>query len=377
MTPLEGKIRQLIRLNGPISVSDYFALCVADPDHGYYRTSEPFGPAGDFTTAPEISQLFGEMLGLCLLLAWQARDRPPNIRLVELGPGRGTLMADVQRVIRTLEPDLAAAASAHLVETSDRLRTIQRETLADAPIPCHWHADLDAVDAGFTLLFSNELFDALPIRQFVRTDRGWRERTVTVAADDRLQFQAGPAAIEMPGWAAGATDGAIAEIAPAREALMARMASRLLVQGGIALTIDYGHAESAPGDTLQAVQNHQFADVLAKPGECDLTSHVDFAALAAAARSEGATVWPLQNQGPFLLSLGLLERAGALGAGKSSEAQAAISRSVDRLAGEGKEQMGSLFKVLCISADAVPFAPFAGPAAAMPGRSPQAGASGD
>ncbi|MEM9107355.1 MAG: SAM-dependent methyltransferase, partial [Pseudomonadota bacterium] len=178
MTPLEEKIRQLIRHNGPISIAEYFSLCVGDPEHGYYSTREPFGPAGDFTTAPEISQLFGELVGLSLLLAWQAKDRPQEVRLVEIGPGRGTLMADVQRVIQALAPELVAASSAHLVETSHHLRTVQQQTLKDAPIDCSWHADLDTVDDGFSLLYSNELFYALPIRQFVKTEQGLRERTV-------------------------------------------------------------------------------------------------------------------------------------------------------------------------------------------------------
>lgn len=377
MTPLEEKIHQLIRHNGPISIADYFTLCVGDPDHGYYSTRDPFGAKGDFTTAPEISQLFGELVGLCLLLAWQARGRPQTVRLVEIGPGRGTLMADVQRVIQALAPDLAAVASAHLVETSEHLRSLQQKTLESAPIDCHWHTDLDSVSDGFTLLYSNELFDALPIRQFVKTDRGWRERTVSLGPGDSLQFQAGPAAIDVPDWATDAANGAIAEIAPAREALMARMADRLLAQGGVALTIDYGHDKSAPGDTLQAVRDHQYADVLSDPGQCDLTSHVDFAALASVASSQGAHVWPVQNQGAFLLSLGLLERAGILGSGKSTEIQETISQSVERLAGSGDHEMGSLFKVLCISDDATPTTPFGEPAADGTGELPPTRESGD
>jgi SAM-dependent MidA family methyltransferase len=358
VTPLEDKIRKLIRHNGPISIADYFALCIGDPQHGYYSKRDPLGTAGDFTTAPEISQLFGEMVGLCLVLAWQARKKPGNVHLIELGPGRGTLMADVQRVIHTLAPDLAAAATAHLVETSAYLQTIQGETLKNAPIPTLWHTDFDQVDSGFTLLFSNELFDALPVRQFVKTDRGWRERTVALDTDGALEFQAGPATIDAPGWAGDAANGEIIEMAPAREALMSRLAERLVRQGGLALTIDYGHGHSAPGDTLQAVRNHLYADVLSNPGDCDLTSHVDFEALAAAARAEGAHVWPLLDQGRFLLSLGLVERAGALGSAKSAATQEAIRQAVERLAATGDGQMGSLFKVLCISGDDLPCPPF-------------------
>ncbi|MCP4314616.1 MAG: class I SAM-dependent methyltransferase [Hyphomicrobiales bacterium] len=343
-----------------MSVADYFSVCLGDLDLGYYRTRDPFGAAGDFTTAPEISQLFGEIIGICLLLAWQAHDRQGNVRLVEIGPGRGTLMADVQRVIQNLEPDLAAAASAHLVETSEHLAEAQKKTLKNSAITNHWHTNLDEIASGFTLLFNNELFDAIPIRQFICTDQGWRERTIVLGAGGNLEFQAGPAAITTPPWATDTPIGEIAEIAPAREALMARMSARLLREGGIALAIDYGHVRSATGDTLQAVSRHEYVDVLANPGECDLTSHVDFEALGNAARSEGAHVWPVMTQGDFLLSLGLLERAGALGADKSSGTQHKIRQSVERLAGTGSSEMGNLFKVLCVAGSATPITPFSG-----------------
>lgn len=358
MTPLGEKIRRLIRHDGPMSVADYFSICLADPDHGYYRTHEPFGAAGDFTTAPEISQLFGEMIGICLLLAWRAHDRPGSVRLVEIGPGRGTLMADVQRVIQSLEPDLVTAASGHLVETSERLAGVQKKTLENSSITNHWHTNIDEIANGFTLVFSNELFDAIPIRQFTRTDTGWRERTIVMGAAGNLEFQAGPAAINAPAWATDAAIGEIAEIAPAREALMAQLSARLVREGGIALTMDYGHVRSATGDTLQAISKHEYVDVLANPGESDLTSHVDFEALGNAARSEGAHVWPILTQGDFLRSLGLLERAGALGADKSSDTRHKIRQAVERLAGTGHSQMGNLFKVLCVAGGATPIMPF-------------------
>ncbi|MEM6462412.1 MAG: class I SAM-dependent methyltransferase [Pseudomonadota bacterium] len=358
MTPLEKKIRRLIDRNGPISVNEYMAICLYDPDHGYYTHQEPFGVSGDFTTAPEISQLFGEMIGVWLVLAWQAYSRPEAVRLVEIGPGRGTLMADVQRVIGELAPDLLAAANAHLVETSPRLRAIQQKTLKTASAPIHWHKDLDEIENGFTLLFSNELFDAIPIRQFVYTDHGWRERTIIVGNAGKLAFQAGPAALDPPAWAQDASLGQIIEIAPAREALMSRIGARLVREGGSALAIDYGHDISKPGETLQAVRRHRYADVLSTPGECDLTSHVDFEALANAARLEGAHVWPVISQGQFLISLGLLERAGALGAQKTAVVQNEIRHAANRLAGTGSGQMGNLFRVLCLGSDATPVPPF-------------------
>lgn len=360
MTPLEARIRTLIGQNGPMSVADYFSICLADPQHGYYRARDPFGAAGDFTTAPEISQLFGEMIGIFLLLAWKAHGRPGNVRLIEIGPGRGTLMADVQRTIHGLSPPMAESASAHLVETSERLSDIQKKTLENAPITSSWHTDLDRIDSGFTLLFNNELFDAIAIRQFVRTEKDWRERVVGLDESGNLQLQAGPATIETPSWAADAKVGEIVEIAASREALMARIATRLVREGGLALSIDYGHEKSSAGDTLQAVSQHNYVDVLSDPGACDLTSHVDFEALAGAASATGAHIWPLLTQSDFLLSLGLLERAGALGADKPPETQNAIRQSVERLAAIGEGQMGSLFKVLCVAGDSTPLTPFAG-----------------
>ncbi len=349
-TPLGRKIIDLIGLNGPISVADYFALCLGDPDHGYYRTQEPFGPGGDFTTAPEISQLFGELIGIFLILAWQADDRPGTVQVVEIGPGRGTLMADLQRVMAGLQPDLAAAATFHLVETSPRLRDRQQKTLADGGRQNRWHEDLETVPAGYTLLVANELLDAIPMRQFVMGPDGFRERVVTVTPDRTLAFASGIATIgaeRIPG-GENAPDGTVFETAPARNAIVERIADRVTTGGGAALLIDYGHLQSAFGDTLQAVRNHRYEDVLQSPGKADLTSHVDFAAAGEAARGCGAHVPPPLTQGAFLLELGLLQRAGALGADKSPQARRAIQQSVDRLAGSGENQMGSLFKVLCI-----------------------------
>lgn len=359
-TPLARKLARLIATTGPISVADYFSSCLSDPEYGYYRTRDPFGTAGDFTTAPEISQLFGEMIGIFLVLCWRAHGKPDTVRLIEIGPGRGTLMADVQRTISGVAPDLISKASGHLVETSPRLRDVQGRTLSDAPLKNDWHGDIDAVPEGFSLLFCNELFDAIPIRQFIRTSNGLRERVVALDQAANLIFEAGTASLAPGDAPPAAKAGDIVEIAPAREALMSRVAARLATGGGCALAIDYGHGEAGIGDTLQAVRDHRHVGVLEAPGESDLTSHVDFSALArAAAAADGVQVWPLLTQSRFLLGLGLLERAGALGAGKTPQSQREIGEAVNRLAGDGEGQMGNLFKVLGLSSPAIAVAPFA------------------
>jgi len=362
-TPLGRKIIDLIRVNGPISVSEYFALCLGDPEFGYYRTREPFGASGDFVTAPEISQLFGEMVGIFMILAWQAHGRPQTLQVVEIGPGRGSLMADLQRVIIELRPELAATANFHLVETSARLQASQQKTLAPGGLSNHWHETLQSVPPGQTLLVANELFDAIPIRQFVKDPDGFHERVIAVDEAEQLVFASGLATIDRELLPVGTeiADGTIFETAPARNALMEQIADRLVEEAGVGLIIDYGHGQTAYGDTLQAVRNHRYEDVLASPGEADLTSHVDFAALGRAAKARGAHVAGPLTQGQFLLDLGLLERAGALGAGKSLQVQQTIQQSVDRLAGGGENQMGNLFKALCILGSEKVILPFERP----------------
>lgn len=360
-TPLAQKIKALIRTSGPISVTDYFSLCLADPEHGYYRTREPFGVDGDFVTAPEISQLFGEMLGVFMVHAWQAQGAPDGTRFVEVGPGRGTMMADMMRVVARLAPNLFDSATFHLVETSPRLRAIQRETLGQRAARTDWHESFDEVPEGFTLLAANELFDAIPIRQFIRTQTGFRERMVGLDADGELTFAAGVAGIDpdlLPDSGKSQPNGAIFEIAPAREAVMAAICERLRLGGGTALVIDYGHIATGFGDTLQAVLGHAFDPPLAHPGEADLTSHVDFERLALVARDSGLRVHGPLHQGDFLMGLGLGDRASALGRGRGEELQRQIIADVERLAGAGAGNMGDLFKVLAVSGSDAPLAPF-------------------
>ncbi|MDG3576090.1 class I SAM-dependent methyltransferase [Rhizobium sp. YJ-22] len=351
-TQLGDTIKALIRAHGPISVTDYFALCLAHPEHGYYRSRQPFGQGGDFITAPEISQLFGEMIGVFMVHAWQRHGTPGDIRLVEIGPGRGTMMADMLRVVARLAPDLYAGMSVHMVETSPKLRDLQRQTLAAHIGKIDWHDSFDEVPRGFILLAANELFDAIPFRQFVKTPTGFRERMVSLDADDELTFSLGVAGIDpalLPAAPAGLPDGTIFEIAPAREAVMGTICARLQEIGGSAVIIDYGYTVTAYGDTLQAVRHHEFDPPLAHPGEADLTSHVDFDRLSRTAAASGVDVNGLMHQGDFLRGLGIVERAQALGRDKDPATQNEIRLAVERLAGEGAGKMGELFKVLLLS----------------------------
>ncbi|ODT16075.1 MAG: methyltransferase [Kaistia sp. SCN 65-12] len=346
MTPLGEKLIRQIEAFGPITVADYMAACLGDPEHGYYMTREPFGAAGDFITEPEISQMFGELIGLWAVECWQRMGRPDRFALVEIGPGRGTLISDALRAAR-IAPSFVEAAEIVLVETSARLRAIQRATLPDHAVT--WLDRVDDLPEIPAILVANEFFDALPVRQFFRTDEGWAERMVGVEMDG-LVFGLRPGAI-VDGLAIEAPTGAIVEVAAISAAIMSRLAAHLQRFGGAMLAIDYGHTESGYGDTLQ-----EFDNPLAHPGEADLTVHVDFAALATVATAQGARTSRIWTQGDFLLALGLLERAGRLGAGKDAATQDAIRAAVERLA--GPDAMGTLFKVLCVTGGDLTVPPF-------------------
>ncbi|MGN6467119.1 MAG: class I SAM-dependent methyltransferase [Rhizobiaceae bacterium] len=350
MTPLAERIAGLIEASGPIGVAEYMALCLFDPAYGYYTTREPFGVGGDFTTAPEISQMFGELVAIWAYEAWQAAAAPSPVTIAEIGPGRGTLMKDMLRTLRRLDPALVRDADFALVETSPRLAEIQKRTLDGMGARIAWPSDVEALPSCPLILVGNELFDALPVRQYVKTPSGWRERVVGLDGGGRLAFMAGPGAPDeswLPPGAADALEGSVVELAPARTALMERIARRISGDGGAALFIDYGYLEPGIGDTLQAVRRHEYDDVLAHPGQADLTAHVDFAALASVARSCGLKA-DLTTQGDFLLRRGLLERAGALGANDDEALRERLRGEVERLA--GPDGMGDLFKVLEIPA---------------------------
>ena len=351
LTPLGEKLVRRIEHFGPITIADYMAACLGDPEFGYYQTREPFGTAGDFITAPEVSQMFGELIGLWAVATWQRMGSPARFVLAEIGPGRGTLMADALRAAR-IAPAFEQAASIVLVETSPRLREIQKATLASHAVD--WTDTVDTLPDGPAIVIANELFDALPIRQFLRTRDGWAERMVG-ASDGQLVFGLRPDA-QFDGADPTAPEGSLVETAAISATIMANLADRLRRFGGAFLAIDYGHAESGFGDTLQALRGHTFDQPLAHPGEADLTVHVDFAALARTAEANGARASAIWTQGDFLLALGLLERAGRLGAGKDAAAQDAIRAAVERLA--GPTAMGTLFKVLCVTGGDLAAPPF-------------------
>ncbi len=360
---LKSRLSQRIRTTGPIPVAEYMASCLADPDHGYYTRQNPFGAKGDFTTAPEISQMFGELIGAFCLQAYERMGSPETFQLVELGPGRGTLMADVLRTA-ALRPAFLEAANLTLVEMSPRLREIQAKTLAGSPLRPSFADKFEQVQDGPLLLIANEFFDAQPIHQFVKTANGWFERMVGLTDEGELAFGLGPTRLpdsDIPATAASSPNGTILETQPAANAISETIGHRIKSQGGTALFIDYGYLKTAPGDTLQALYRHAYEDVFTRPGEADLTAHVNFEALAASARQAGAIAFPALEQGDFLLQLGLLERAGSLGSGKSAAEQEAIRDDVERLAAPA--QMGQLFKVMAVSDTAAPLVPFAQPVA--------------
>lgn len=348
MTPLGEIIAAQIAADGPMPIDRYMALCLGHPDHGYYRSRDPFGAAGDFVTAPEISQMFGEMLGAWAAQVWIGLGRPAPFILAELGPGRGTLMRDALRVAGRA-PGFVAAVRPWLVETSSSLRQTQARTLRGvlAGAGPFWAERVEMVAPGPMVLFANEFFDALPILQFQRTDAFWRERRIGAAEGGGLAFTWGPPQPEprLDARFHGVADGAVVEVCPAGEAIAARLGQRLARQGGAALVIDYGGWDGS-GDTLQALRHHAPADPLADPGLADLTAHVRFRALAEAAGP--AKAWGPLGQGAFLERLGLTARARALAAGKDPVTVDAIAAAHRRLT--HPEEMGHLFQVMALTA---------------------------
>ena len=342
MTPLEAEIRRIIAIDGPIPVDRYMELCLGHPQHGYYATRDPFGAQGDFVTAPEVSQMFGELIGAWTAAVWQQMESPQRVHLVELGPGRGTLMADALRAATGM-PDFLGAASVHLVETSPVLRAIQEKTLAQAAGRIAWNRAIEELPEGPIIAIANEFVDALPVGQFIKDRDGWHARMIRIA-EDRLAFVAAPDALfghagaELP-------PGTILE--RRQDQPMALLARRIAADGGAALIVDYGHAESGFGDTLQAVRAHKFADPLEAPGEADLTAQVDFAALAVTAARQGAATQGPIPQGAFLRKVGIERRAERLKSKATSQQSADIDSALTRLT--APDQMGDLFKVLAIA----------------------------
>jgi SAM-dependent MidA family methyltransferase len=356
VSALLDEIRRIIALEGPIMVERYMALCLGHPRHGYYMTRDPLGVDGDFVTAPEISQMFGELIGLFIAQCWMDLGKPAATRLVEYGPGRGTLMLDALRAMAVV-PGLHGAMRVEMIETSPVLADIQRRTLKAVNLPIHWRATLaDVPDEDEPLIIlGNEFLDALPIRQYIRQKGHWHERLVGLDGA-RLIFGLSP--VPEPALRQAGPEGAVLEVCFPAHGFVADLAPRLRRAGGVALFLDYGHVRSGFGDTLQALRRHDFVDPLATPGDADLTAHVDFEALARSARGAGLVVHGPIGQGAFLQALGLEARADQLIQGAPTPQKADEVRMAERRLTEmTRTGMGSLFKAMAFTAPGQPVPP--------------------
>ncbi|MDJ0514308.1 MAG: SAM-dependent methyltransferase [Methyloceanibacter sp.] len=354
-TLLSVRLKAQIARIGPISVERYMDVCLADTKAGYYPSKQPIGAAGDFITAPEVSQMFGELLGLWAYAVWQSMGSPSPVILAELGPGRGTLMADALRALRRL-PGFLDSAKVALVETSPPLRQAQEQALADCGADVSWHEAIETVPGGPAIVIANEFIDALPIRQLVWRDGQWRERCVTIAANGGFAFcEGGSLPVEnlrrnaelkqLP-------NGSILEVRPAANAVVAALAERAKDAPLAALIIDYGHEATECGDTLQAISRHKFANPLEAPGNVDLTAHVDFGALKDAARNNGLLAFGPKPQRALLMDLGLEARLDRLCEDAGPEQCEALVAGAERLVDPAA--MGVLFKALAITSKDLP-----------------------
>ncbi len=364
---LEELIKDRIREHGAITVADYMQIALSHPQYGYYMQRDPFGVAGDFITAPEISQVFGEIIGAWLVHNWQLLGSPKEVALVELGAGRGTLMADILRATKNIK-GFHEAVSVHLVEISPVLKQKQWKTLAGKHERIEWHDNIDSLPQLPMLLVANEFFDALPIRQFVGHDDGWHERMVDVV-DNKLVFVTTKSTVMLPisfvpvqsitenlGGILGDSNQDISTsvfkekiIETCEPAIMIirQISEHIATHSGAVLVIDYGYVEGSKGDTLQAMQKHVYHDVLKDIGDADITAHVDFLALAQAAQMEGVNIHKIIPQGAFIMRLGAGDRTTALCEISTIEQQKSLISGLKRLA--DPSEMGELFKVLAIT----------------------------
>jgi NADH dehydrogenase [ubiquinone] 1 alpha subcomplex assembly factor 7 len=353
MTPLAALLARRIAATGPIRLSDYMAECLLHPDHGYYATRDPFGQAGDFITAPEISQMFGELMGLALAQSWLDQGAPAPFVLAEPGPGRGTLMADIWRATRGV-PGFHAAARVHLIEASATLRAVQATRLAGVPVT--WHEGVEALPDAPLWLIANEFFDALPIRQFRRDPAGWREVVVGLDGGKLAPGLTAPTPLALLDHRLADTGpGDVVEICPAAGPIMAQIGSRIARHGGAAVIVDYGGWRSL-GDTFQAVQGHAPVGPLDRPGQADLTAHVDFQALAIAAAGAGELNRSrLTPQGVLLDRLGIEARAAQLARAMSVAQLEQHRAALHRLTHPA--EMGSVFQALALVRAGAPLPP--------------------
>ena len=352
MTPLGARLAQRIAQSGPIPVAAYMAAALSDPEFGYYARRMPLGSDGDFVTAPDISQMFGELIGLWCVDLFEQLGSPGALRLIELGPGRGTLMLDLWRAV-SIRPEFQNAARIRLVELNPTLRELQKTALKDVAV--EWHetfADAAKSDRAAPLIvIANEFLDALPVHQLVKTGSGWRERMVGFDPAGQAFFfvaaaEPTPVCADIPPALYDAPPGSIFEIGLEARALMEQIAAELAASRGAALIVDYGHGERTIGDTMQAVRGHRYHDALADPGLADITAHVDFAALIQAAEAKDVRCRGPATQGEFLRRLGIAQRAERLGQSRPDRAEeisAALHRLIDG------DKMGTLFKALAVA----------------------------
>lgn len=355
-TELGQKLDAQIRATGPMSLSTYMGLCLTHPTLGYYQNFDPLGVDGDFITAPEISQMFGEFIGLWIAGCWQAMGSPTSFDLVELGPGRGTLMNDALRVVSRVD-GASEAMRLNLLETNTALKDAQRQRLGK--YNPRWISEIDELDDQNVplIVVANEFFDALPIKQYQKQKGQWHERAIGLREGKRgwgLAPSTFPAD-SLPKKIRNAEDGSVWEAGLAGLQAIADLSSRIVTRKGALLAIDYGYEETQTGETFQALEKHQFADPLANPGQADLTAHVDFEALATAATVSGATAFPIKSQSAFLDTMGIQDRAAAL-VEANPELASSINAAKNRLI--GADQMGILFKTLCIASPGLTPYPF-------------------
>lgn len=346
MSALKEILIERIKKSGALNIAQFMTLALSHPTHGYYIKQDPFGQKGDFITAPEISQIFGEIIGIWCLQQWVRMETPSPIILVEGGPGRGTLMKDLIRGSSVME-EFHYAADIHLIETSPTLRSIQKQTLSnDDGKDLTWHDDISSLPPEPLFFVANELFDALPIQQFIKQDGQWSERVVTLDDQENITFSMRESNNPpIPDDVINAEECSIYEYCPLAHIIVKQLCSHLKSHGGIALLIDYGHLENQAGDTFQAIKNHQYTNVLEHIGDSDLTAHVNFDALAKTAQENGVQT-TFMTQRDFLLQNGIEVRARQLLKDATPEQAEVLNSALDRLV--SPEQMGTLFKVMVL-----------------------------
>jgi NADH dehydrogenase [ubiquinone] 1 alpha subcomplex assembly factor 7 len=358
VTPLETIIKETIRSRGAdgyMDMAEYMGLCLGHPEHGYYMTRDPFGREGDFTTAPEISQMFGEMIGAWLADTWMKMGSPSSVVLLECGAGRGTLMADALRATKQVA-GFHEAVQLHLMEISPVLKAAQKSALQG--YDATWHSDAESLPTDSPLLIlGNEFLDALPVRQFVFSDTGWLEKVIKIDVNDTIrlhEIKAGNGVEALiPPMLIPPKAGDHLEVSLELNDFVNKITNIVLKQGGNSLFIDYGFNHSVAGDTLQAVKNHGYCDVLETPGEVDLTAHVNFASLSQQIMEKNLTVHGPVSQGEFLKRLGIEVRADNLSRNATDKQRVEITTALKRLTGEKTKdgEMGALFKVIAFSSD--------------------------